>query len=239
MINVKEYRPIEHVIGLVAVIIVHILVIWLLAIAMRHPKSVEKENPPLQVQIIEVSSAASAAAAQAVQPPAPEMIIPPPPDIAPPPINTEAPAQPPPPPVVKKRAKKQPPVTPPSHRVASQERAHTPSNSSGTIGQGVSGAQGEGKPDRSAGSRPINGAQIAYPPEMEEAGKTGRVILSCDVEASGNTSNCKVIEATNGSFKAEALKYASRARYSPATRNGLPVKEYGHRYTINFKLDAE
>lgn len=228
MVNLSERHPVEHVVGFIGVVLFHILVIWLLVVFLSTPKKEQADTLPVQVQIIDVASSASAASA--AQPPAPEMIVPPPPEIEPPPINTEAPPQPKPPPVVKKKvAKKAPPAEAPS--------SATSNAPAGTQGQGQPSAAGVGKPDRSAGSRPLNGAQIEYPPDMEAAQKEGRVILSCDVETTGSTSNCHVISSSGGqSFVRAAMKYVNSARYRPATKNGMPVKELGHRYTINFRL---
>lgn len=226
MVTLNERHPVEHIIGFIGVVLFHILVIWLLVVFLSAPKKEQPDNLPVQVQIVDVASSESAAAA--AQPPTPEMIVPPPPEIEPPPINTEAPPQPKPPPVVKKVTKKAPPKT---------NVAPAPSAPTGTEGQGQSGNPGVGKPDRSAGSRPLNGAQIEYPPDMEAEQKEGRVILSCDVETTGSTSNCHVISSSGGqSFVKAALKYVNSARYRPATKNGAPIKELGHRYTINFKL---
>lgn len=226
MVNLNERHPVEHIVGFIGVVIFHILVIWLLVVFLSIPKKDQPEQLPVQVQIIDVASSASAATAQ---PPAPEMIVPPPPEIEPPPINTEAPPQPKPPPVVKKTVKKVHPA----------ESAPAPAASSApaaTQGQGQSSAS-EGKPDRSAGSRPLNGAQIEYPDDMEREQKEGKVILSCDVETNGSTSNCHVVSSSGGSsFTRAALKFAGNARYRPATKNGVPVKEFGHHYTITFKL---
>ncbi|MDI2091716.1 energy transducer TonB [Commensalibacter oyaizuii] len=236
MVNLNERHPVEHIVGFIGVILLHILVIWVLVILMRSDKDTTAELLPMQVQIVDVASSASSSSAASSQPPAPEMIMPPPPEMEPPPINTEAPPQPKPPPVVKQPKVKKPKVTHPSNSEPSQEPSPNLSAQAGTKGQGASTA-GSGPPDRSAGSRPINGAQIQYPPDMEAIGKEGRVILSCDVETNGSTSNCTAISVNGGSsFKEAALNYARRARYRPATRNGVPVKEYGHRYTVTFRL---
>lgn len=228
MVNLNARHPVEHIVGFIGVVLFHILVIWLLIVFLSVPKKEQADTLPVQVQIVEVASSESAAAA-AAQPPAPEMIVPPPPEIEPPPINTEAPPQPKPPPVVKKKvAKKAPPAATPSPAASSAPV--------GTQRQGQSSA-GVGKPDRSAGSRPLNGAQIEYPPDMQAEQKEGRVIISCDVETTGSTSNCHVISSSGGqSFVKAAMKYVNSARYRPATKNGAPVKELGHRYTINFRL---
>ena len=60
----------------------------------------------------------------------------------------------------------------------------------------------------------------------------------CDVEASGETSNCKVKSVQGGQdFARAALEYVRKARYAPATSNGVPVKELQHTYTISFSLN--
>ena len=85
---------------------------------------------------------------------------------------------------------------------------------------------------------PLNNVQPVYPPEMEEDNIEGRVTLVCDVETTGMTSNCTVRSVTGGqAFAASALDYVRRARYHPALRNGVPVKELHKVYVIRFRLD--
>lgn len=237
MVNINQRHPLESIGGVILVLLFHIFGIWGLLLLM-HSNKPEKIPAPLEVKIVQVSSAASAAAAQAAQqPPAPEMIVPPPPEIEPPPINTEAPIQPKPPTVVKKKVQKKQPAAKPSQSASSKEQTQSQSQYNGSKGEGMSNTPGQGQPDRSAGSRPLNGVKLVYPEDMEAAGKEGRVILSCDVEPDGHTSNCHVVSSSGGSsFREEALHYVNSARYQPATRNGVPVKETGHRYTISFKL---
>ena len=93
-------------------------------------------------------------------------------------------------------------------------------------------------PDVLAGDIPLNNVQPVYPPEMEEDNIEGRVVLVCDVDVSGRTSNCSVRSFTGGqAFVTSALDYVHRARYRPAMRNGVPVKELHTVYIIRFKLD--
>ncbi|MDI2091717.1 energy transducer TonB [Commensalibacter oyaizuii] len=91
--------------------------------------------------------------------------------------------------------------------------------------------------EKKAGSKPINGVRIFYPRDMRTAGKEGKVILTCTIKISGETSDCK-IERSSGekSFDSEALSYVSKARFRPAMRNGIPVTEYNHRYAVRFSL---
>ncbi|CAK7192529.1 hypothetical protein COMNV_00730 [Commensalibacter sp. Nvir] len=228
MFSYNERHPIEHIIGFLGVLILHILLIGGSIMLIHSPQKERVDTPPLQVQVVEVSSSTSTAV-EALQPPPPEMIMPPPPEVNPPPINTEAPVQPKKPPVVKQVQKQVPQPR------QSEDQTNKPVGDQGASVR----PPGVGTPDQSAGSKPLNGARIVYPPDMEEAGKEGRVILSCDVETNGSTNNCKIISAIGGnSFKEAALEYVHRARYSPATLNGKPVKELAHRYTITFRLGA-
>lgn len=237
MVNLNQRHPFESIGIFGLVLLFHVGgILGLLFLMHSHKK--EEVPAPLEIKVVDVASAASSASAQATQPPAPEMIIPPPPEIEPPPINTEAPAQPKPPKVVKKQVKKQAPAAQPAKSSASDSQNQGKMN--GTTGQGMSNTPNDGPPDRSAGSRALNGVKMIYPKDMEAAGKEGRVILSCVIEPDGRTNSCNVVEAKGGqSFKEEALRYVAAARYRPATRNGVPVREMNHRLTISFKLGAE
>lgn len=236
MFDDTQRRPFESFGVFVLVLLFHVLGIWgILFLLHSHKK--EEVPAPLEVKVVGVASAASAAASHSVQqPPAPEMIVPPPPDIEPPPINTEAPIQPKPPTVVKKQKQKKMLAAKPAV-ASSNDQNQVKSSLTGVKGQGESTTPGEGPPDRNAGSHPLNGIQKVYPPDMEAAGKEATVIVSCDVEASGYTSNCRVINSgVANSFKQETLRMVRSARYSPAIRHGVPVKELNHRYAIVFKI---
>ena len=93
-------------------------------------------------------------------------------------------------------------------------------------------------PDHSAGTSPLNHVVPEYPEEMSEEGREGVVSVACDVEPSGETSNCQVVNVKGGEpFAEAALKAVRRSRYAPAVKNGVPVKEYHHLYTITFSLN--
>ncbi|MBS0990231.1 TonB family protein, partial [Acetobacter okinawensis] len=93
-------------------------------------------------------------------------------------------------------------------------------------------------PDTTAGTSPLNSARPVYPPEMEEENIEGRVTVVCDVETTGMTSNCHVQSVTGGqAFAQAALDYVHKARYRPASRNGVPVRELNKTYVIRFRLD--
>jgi protein TonB len=114
------------------------------------------------------------------------------------------------------------PVAPPT-QTAKAPPADTPPNDS---------------PDTTAGTSPLNNVRPVYPPEMEEDNIEGRVTIVCDVEITGMTSNCRVQSVTGGqAFAQSALDYVSKARYRPASRNGVPVREVNKTYVIRFRLD--
>ena len=93
-------------------------------------------------------------------------------------------------------------------------------------------------PDHMAGTSPLNHVVPEYPEEMSEEGREGVVSVACDVEPSGVTSNCQVVSVKGGqAFADAALKAVRRSRYAPAVKNGVPVKEFHHLYTITFSLN--
>lgn len=98
----------------------------------------------------------------------------------------------------------------------------------------------DASPMQPAGSRALNGIQIQYPAVMEDAEKDGTVKLTCDIEVTGKTSNCKIVTSSGEpAFDTEALHYVMHAVYRPATKNGKPIKELEHGYTIRFKFAPE
>ncbi|GBQ29856.1 TonB periplasmic protein [Gluconacetobacter sacchari DSM 12717] len=95
-------------------------------------------------------------------------------------------------------------------------------------------------PDHLAGARPVNNVKLDYPEEMLEENREGRVTVVCDVEQDGTTSNCAVTSVQGGqAFSQAALDYVRRARYQPAVKNGVPIKEFHHPYTITFRLSND
>ncbi|WP_264801896.1 energy transducer TonB, partial [Acetobacter nitrogenifigens] len=153
-------------------------------------------------------------------PPPPQLTTPPPPYIPPPKIQVQPPPQ-----QVIQHVTHTPPPKPMPPAVAAPP---TP----GPVGPPV--------PDHLAGSRPINHVQLTYPEQAEEEGREGKVTVVCDVEPSGETSNCSVTSVQGGQvFAQAALDYVRRARYAPATQNGVPIKEFHHAYTITFSLNND
>lgn len=87
------------------------------------------------------------------------------------------------------------------------------------------------------GATPIAGPRPIYPKRYLDAGIEGWVDVQCDVDDMGSTSNCSMVDHQGPmGFVDEALDYVRASRYSPATRNGVPVVERAHRFHIVFKL---
>lgn len=154
-------------------------------------------------------------------PPPPQLTAPPPPYIPPPRIKVPTPPKP----VIRHVTHTKPPVSVPP-------AAHA------TVAPTPAAPPGPAVPDHVAGSRPINHVALEYPGEAQDEGREGHVSVICDVETTGETSNCKIASVTGGQdFARAALDYVRKARYVPATANGIPVKEFHHTYTISFSLN--
>ncbi|MFT8625996.1 MAG: energy transducer TonB, partial [Acetobacter orientalis] len=157
--------------------------------------------------------------------PPPTMTVPPPPYIPPPKIQLPPPPNPP----IKHVSR-----TPPKHPSPPQ----TTTSPAPPVTEAASTAPPSDSPDTTAGTSPLNNARPVYPPDMEEENIEGRVTIACDVETTGMTSNCSVQSVQGGqSFAQAALDYVHKARYRPASKNGVPVKELHKVYVIRFRLD--
>lgn len=76
-----------------------------------------------------------------------------------------------------------------------------------------------------------------YPHEMVKKNLEAVVMVKTDVNTEGRTTDCHVVSSTNTDFNASALDYCRKARYTPATKNGVPVVEYGKTLTVRYRLD--
>ncbi|MBS0960140.1 energy transducer TonB, partial [Acetobacter thailandicus] len=151
--------------------------------------------------------------------------LPPPPFIPPPKIEVPPPPKPP-----IRHVSRTPPKEP-----SPPQTVTTPVP---PVTEAASNTPPSDSPDTTAGTSPLNNARPVYPPEMEEENIEGRVTVVCDVETTGMTSNCSVKSVQGGdAFSQAALDYVHKARYRPATKNGVPVKELRKVYVIKFRLD--
>ena len=213
----RPATPGRYVAGIVLVILLHAGLVYMLLTGLSRG-IVEAVRAPIVAEIIEEVKPPPPEAPP--PPPPPQLATPPtPPYIPPPEILIEQP--PPQRPVITAITTIAPPapVAPPVARPQPVPPAPAP------------------VPDSEVSAKPIAGPPLAYPPRMLQAGREGRVDISCDVDATGATSNCAVTGSTGGDTFAEAaLAYVQQARYKPAIRNGVPAREPHHTFHIIFTL---
>ena|SRR5579871_6639165 len=75
-----------------------------------------------------------------------------------------------------------------------------------------------------------------YPPSMRDARITGSTVIAFLVEPDGHTSQVQVQSATNPTFGEAAKEAIEQWIYTPAMRNGVPVRVELEE-PINFNLD--
>jgi TonB family protein len=63
-----------------------------------------------------------------------------------------------------------------------------------------------------------------YPRHLAESGKTAQVRVAFIVETDGRTSQVQIVETTNPAFSESVREAYSRCTYSPAIKDGHPVR---------------
>ncbi len=77
---------------------------------------------------------------------------------------------------------------------------------------------------------------LVYPMAAYTKGEEGDVSVNCDVGVDGAAHNCKVLRVDGDPvFGPAALAFVERARYAPATHNGVPIAQ-NHTWVLNFRL---
>jgi len=207
----QQKSPGRQLLGFVVVVLLHVGLIYALVTGLG-TNIVEVIKAPIETKII-------------------EEVKPPPPDVPPPPPPPKLAAPPPPyipPPEI--QIAQPPPPTP----VATVAVVAPPAPQAPPV---VRGPPAPSVPDSEVGARAINNVKLVYPPRMQDQGREGKVDVTCDVDTNGATSNCAVTCVVGGQpFADAALAYVTAARYSPAVRNGVPVAEPHHKFSITFKL---
>ena len=210
----NPHKPSRTVVGWVLTIMVHAGLVYVLVSGLGNG-IVKIVRPPVLTKIIEETKPPPEPPPPT---PSPQLVMPPtPPYIPPPEIQIEQP--PPPQRAIAVVATVPPPVpvAPPVARPAPPAPAPVP--------------------DSEVSAKPIAGPPLVYPPRMLQAEREGKVDITCDVDTDGGTSNCAVTAAIGGSaFTDAAMAYVQQARYKPAVRNGVPVKEPHHTFHIIFAL---
>jgi protein TonB len=83
------------------------------------------------------------------------------------------------------------------------------------------------------------GKALRFPPQAQDAGVSGRVLMSFVIEKNGEISNITVDKGAGYGFDQEAVRVLKLAKaWKPGMQNGQPVRV---RYSIpiNFQLPAE
>ncbi len=84
--------------------------------------------------------------------------------------------------------------------------------------------------------KPLKRVAPTYPREALKRGQQGYVELHITVAPTGEVISAKVVDSSPpGVFESVALKAAFKARFEPATADGVPIETSG-RYTVHFKL---
>jgi protein TonB len=204
-------NPTRHIVGIGIVVILHVFLIIGLINGLGST-IIDKLKAPVETKIIQDQNKPPP---PPPPPPPPEVpVTAPPPFIPPPEINVQPPPQ-------------------ETHAIVAVQHA-APTPYVPTVKAPVVQAQ----PDRDVSERPIAGAPLQYPPQMQEEEREGSARVSCDVDTDGATSNCKIDSVSGGSaFGSAALSYVKRARYRPRTHNGQPVAS-SHQWNIRFTLNG-
>lgn len=84
--------------------------------------------------------------------------------------------------------------------------------------------------------RPIDLPRIDYPADARKAGTEGRVQLVLGIDARGEVTSVRVLDAPSPSLAAAALEGARSFRFSPALLEGAPVATE-IRFTYTFLLE--
>ena len=88
----------------------------------------------------------------------------------------------------------------------------------------------------SAQPRPLDLPRIAYPPDARKAGTEGRVLLVLGIDAAGQVTAVRVLEAPSAALAAAAREGARSFRFAPALLEGVPVATE-IRFTYTFLLE--
>jgi protein TonB len=205
----QQRNPVRTMVGFAAVVLFHVVLIWALVNGLGK-NIVDVIKAPLETKIIKDTKPPPP---EAPPPPPPQLAAPPPPYVPPPDIQIQ------PPPQATTNA-----ITAVTHEAPPTTTfVPTPKPAPPT-------------PDRDVSAVPISGDPATYPPEMQDEDREGRVTVSCDVDATGTTSNCSVEKVVGGeAFARAALQYVRSERYHPATHNGVAIATR-HTWVLNYKL---
>jgi protein TonB len=191
----RQRDPTRHLIGIGAVIALHILVVWALVSGLAR-KVVEVVKGPIEVKVIE-EVIKKAPPPPEVVPPPPQVKAPPPPFIPPPEINIAP-----------------PPAPPPAITVVTQEAPPAP--------QAPVIAKVPEKPVPAPAAPAIRSAQVAcsnyrdvmsqivYPREALQNGTEGEVVIEFTVAANGSVKDAVIKSSSNRVFNRASMAVVSQ-----------------------------
>lgn len=184
----------------------------------RLPPPLAASLPPeLQVQLAQPAAPAPPAAALPESAPSPPRKLPPqkPAQSAPPPVAAAAAAAPSPPSVAEPAR-----VAPMSVREAPGPQLNAPQ---------LADTRYYSVKELDVPPSSVKKPDPVYPPQAEEQGVAGRVLVRLHLEADGSVSRAEVVSVTPGGafgemFRKATLDSLKAARFRPAQRNGQPVR---------------
>lgn len=71
---------------------------------------------------------------------------------------------------------------------------------------------------------PVKTPPPEYPDAMRRGGVSGVVALKVEIDETGAVSNCSVSKSSNAEFEQPALKAVKNWKFTPAKKDGAPVK---------------
>lgn len=211
----QQRNPLRHAVGLTVVVIFHIGLVWALVNGLGR-NIIQKLNAPLETKIVQEQKPPPPDTPP--PPPPPQMAAPPPPYIPPPDIAIQ------PPPTV-------------SNAIAAVTR--TPPPNAGYHPQPAIANSGPSSAPVGNGNRAFANS---FPQDMAEQGRSGRVVVRCDIEVDGAPTNCALLSVSGGSAFGQAALSVLRSgqvHYRPAIRGGKPVRFAGHTISISYQLSSD
>lgn len=71
---------------------------------------------------------------------------------------------------------------------------------------------------------PVKTPPPSYPSQLKRDGITGTVALKVEIDEAGTVSNCTVAKSSNPGFEESAVNAVKSWKFTPAQKNGAPVK---------------
>lgn len=108
-------------------------------------------------------------------------------------------------------------------------------------GNGAKGEGGDAKVERKIvikPPQPLNRVKGKYPDEHRDLNRVVRVVLLLNVDPEGNVGEVSVKKGDLPAFNEEAIKTVKRLKFSPATKDSVPIS-YKVKWTVAFLPEGE